>query len=481
MKLRRVLLAGAVLLTLAQEAVAEDTFILATGRRDPRVYAIDLQKALRPENNNTPNAIVSRSKVALDRLDGRPLGDPANIVISEDGRTAYVVNHHGAIDNAEFLQHGGRGNIAVMNIGKMIDRRHDNTAAALELHFDSGFFGSVGLVLLRDMFIVGNAESHLTEDGGNRISFVDRKTGSLRGQVELALGRGAPGFPCPAFPVPFASPSGPPAFDTSFPQANGTVSPVPLLSPFPAWGCFPDSNGVTLGHGSDNKRYLFTANGGTDDVSVIDLEAALAGNKTAEIMRIPTQIGPWGITTSPDGRWVVAANRESQRVAFEGNTLSIIDVDRARVVDSGAEVKRILVGTSDPAVQTRPFIPSFTPDGKEIIVPNFRANNVSIVDLARALAGDPGAEVARIALVRPPDADGVVRPARPKGSAVTSDGRYAVVSGGPRTTFEPSGTVWIIHLRTRKVVATVTQVGNDPYGLAVVDVGRDHHHEHDRD
>jgi len=26
------------------------------------MYAIDLQKALRPENNNTPNAIVSRSK-----------------------------------------------------------------------------------------------------------------------------------------------------------------------------------------------------------------------------------------------------------------------------------------------------------------------------------------------------------------------------------------------------------------------------------
>src|SRR5262249_50362332 len=60
------------------------TFILVTGRRDPRMYAIDLQKALRPENNNTPNAIVSRSKVALDRLDGRPLGDSANVVISED-------------------------------------------------------------------------------------------------------------------------------------------------------------------------------------------------------------------------------------------------------------------------------------------------------------------------------------------------------------------------------------------------------------
>src|SRR6185295_8926948 len=120
-----------------------DTWILATGRRDPRMYAIDLQRALRPENNNTPNAIVSRSKVALDRLDGRPLGDSANVVISEDGKTAYVVNHHGAIDNDEFLQHGGRGNIAVMDVRKMTQRRSDNTAEALEFHIDSGHFGAV--------------------------------------------------------------------------------------------------------------------------------------------------------------------------------------------------------------------------------------------------------------------------------------------------------------------------------------------------
>jgi YVTN family beta-propeller protein len=306
------------------------------------------------------------------------------------------------------------------------------------------------------MFIIGNAESHLTEDGGNRITFVDRRTGSLRGEIELALGN--PGFRCPDFPVPFVSPHGPP-------------SPVPLLSPDPAWGCFPDTNGITLGRGSDGKLYLFAANGGTNDVSVIDLEQALAGNKTPEIIRIPTQIGPWGITTSPNGRWIVAANRESQQVAVEGNTISIIDVDLARIGNSNAEVVRVLVGTSDPTVQTRPFIPSFTPDGRFIIVPNFRSNNVSIVDLALALAADPGAEVARISLVRPPEADGQVLAARPKGSAVTSDGRYAVISGGPRTTFEPSGTVWIIDLRTRTVVATVTGIGNDPYGLALVEQG----------
>jgi YVTN family beta-propeller protein len=319
------------------------------------------------------------------------------------------------------------------------------------------------------MFIVGNAESHLTEDGGNRITFVDRRTGGLRGEVELALGAGVPGFPCPAFPVPFVSPSGPPAFEHPFARPNGTFSPVPLLSPHPAWGCFPDTNGITLGRGRDGKSYLFAANGGTDDVSVIDLERALKGDKTPEILRIPTQIGPWGITTSPDGRWVVAANRESQRVAFEGNTISIIDVERAQRADSHAEVARVLVGTSDPAVQTRPFIPSFTPDGREIVVPNFRSNNVSIVDLNRALHGHPKAEVARIPLVRPADRDGVVRPARPKGSAVTADGRYAVISGGARTSFEPSGTVWIIDLLTRAVVATVTGVGNDPYGLALVE------------
>jgi len=473
MKLRNLTLIGAVLLGLAHEALPDDdkTFILATGRRDPRMYAIDLQKALRPENNNTPNAIVSRSKTALDRLDGKLLGDPANIVISEDGNTAYVVNHHGAINNAEFLQHGGRGNIAVMSVKKMVSRKHDNTAAALVRHIDGGSFGAVGLVLLRDLFVIGNAESHLTEDGGNRVTFVDRKTGSLRGEVELALGH-PDGTPCPKFPVPFVSPSGPPAFEHPFAQANGTFSPVPLLSPHPAWGCFPDTNGVTLGRASSGKTYVFAANGGTDDVSVIDLERALAGQKnpSPEILRIPTQIGPWGITTSPNGRYIVAANRESQRVAFEGNTISIIDVDRIGTADP-PEVARVLVGTSDPNVQTRPFIPSFTPNGKEIIVPNFRANNVSIVDLAKALAGDPGAEVARIPLVRPPDPqDNTVRPARPKGSGVTSSGRYAVISGGARTTFEPSGTVWVIDLRSRKVVGTVTGVGNDPYGLALVKV-----------
>jgi len=94
-----------------------------------------------------------------------------------------------------------------------------------------------------------------------------------------------------------------------------------------------------------------------------------------------------------------------------------------------------------------------------------------IVDLQLALAHDPRAEVARIPVTRPAEHDGTVLPGRPKGTAVTSDGRFAVVSGGPRLdpAAPPSGTVWVIDLHTRAVVATVTGVGNDPYGLTILE------------
>ena len=435
----------------SRQGTEQETYILATGRRLPYVYAIPLERALDPANDQTPTAILSRSKVALDRLDGQPLGDPANLAVSEDRSTAYVINHHGGIDNAEFTQHGGRGQIAVLDIADMLRPENDRTANALRQHFDTGGFGAVGILLDLEMFIISNAENNLTEDGGNRVTFVDRRTGSLRGSVELALG--TPGFDCPEYPVPFVSPHGPPAN-------------LPVLSPHPGWGCFPDNNGLALGRGSDGRTYVFTANGGTEDVSVIDLTRALEGDRRAEIHRVPTQTGPWGITATPDGRYVVAASRESQQVAFEGNTISIIDVDRARRGAVDAEVARVLVGTDDPREPTRPFIPSVTPDGSHIVVPNFRTNNVSIVSLAAALAGEPDSEVARIPLTR---ADGL--PARPKGSAVTSDGRYAVISGGPSTPpfTQELGQVYVIDLESHSVAGTVTGVGNDPYGIAVFD------------
>ena len=434
----------------AANAAGQDTYVLVAGRRLPYLYGVSLDAALDPANDQTSNAVVSRSKVALDRLDGRPLGDPANLIVSEDGGTVYVVLHHGAIDNREFRQHGGRGQIAVLDVDEVLDPRNDRTAAALVRHMDSGGFGALGVALLPDLLILGNAENHLTEDGGNRITFVDRRTGSLRGVVELAPGSRADG--CPEYAVPHASPNGPPP-------------DLAVLSPDPSWGCYPDPNGLAVGRSSDGRAYVFTANGGTNDVSVLDLSRALRGDPAAEIGRIPVQIGPWGITATPDGRHVIVANGGSQLDGRAGNSLSILDVDRAVADDGGAEVARVLVGTDDPEDETHPLIPSVTPDGRFVVVPNVRADNVSIVDLRLALAGDPGAEVARIPLAR---RDG--RRARPKGSAITPDGRYALISGGPsvRPLSQEPGYLYVIDLDARRVVATVTGVGNDPYGVALV-------------
>ena len=448
------------ILAAADVALADDRFILATGRRDPRIYAIDFRAALKRHNNNTPNAIVSRSKVHPDRLDGTPVGDPANIVLSEDRRTAYVINHHGPVNNAEFLQHGGRGSVSVMNVRQMLDPASDNTDRAVERNYDSGYFGAVGLLVLPELLLVSHSENWLTEDGSNRISLIDRNTGGRRGQIEMALGH--PGHACPSFPVPFVSPTPPPV--------------VPFEAPDPQFGCWPNPEFLALGRGSDGKTYLFSGNAGTNDVSVMDLHQALAGVPVVEAApRIPVQTGPFGIKASPSGKFIAVTARESGQVDFEGNTISIIDVDRARAGAPGAEAARVRVGTDDPNGQTRPFTVAWTPDGRQIIVANFRANNVSIVDLGLALAHDPRAEVARIAVVRPPEPDGSVLPGRPKGTAVTSDGRYAVVSGGPRLdpSAPPSGTVWVIDLHARAVVATVTGVGNDPYGLTILEDGPD--------
>jgi DNA-binding beta-propeller fold protein YncE len=339
----------------AEPVLAADTFILATGRRDPRIYAIDFKAALRTPNDRTPNAIVSRSKVQVDRLDGTPLGDPANIVLSEDRRTAYVINHHGAVNNAEFLQHGGRGSVAVMDVKKMLDPRADNTDAALRQSYDSGYFGAVGLLILPDVLLVSHSENWLTEDGSNRISLIDRATGSRVGQIEMALGH--PTHACPAFPVPFVSPTPPPV--------------VPFLSPDPQFGCWPNPEFLALGNGSDGKTYLFSGNAGTEDVSVMDLQRALAGVPVVEVApRVPVQTGPFGIKASPNGKLIAVTARESAKIDFEGNTISIIDVDRARAGAAGAELARVRVGTDDPAGQARPFTVAWTPDGGQIIVAN---------------------------------------------------------------------------------------------------------------
>ncbi len=461
--MRKQTLFAALLCTLSMLPIPEvvhaaQPYALVTGRRDPRIYAINLTAALQVGNNNTGNAIVARTLVNPVRYDGKLLGDPANIVVSEDQKTAYVMNHHGAVVNAEFLQHGGRGAISVMDVTKMLKRENDNSVAALLAVHDVGWFGGVGLALLPDAIIASAGEGWLAESGSNRISILDRRTGGLRGQIQMPLtGSGIRQLRagCPSWPVPFVSPTPPPS--------------IPILAPDPAYGCFPDPEGIALGRGSDGKTYLFSGNGGTDDVAVMEVERALAGAPVVESApRIPVQSGPFAISASPDGRYIAVTGRESHMTDFEGNTLSIIDVDLARRGLPGAEAARVRIGTDNPSESVRPFWTAWTPDGQRIIVTNYRVNSISVVDLRLALAKQATAEVARIPLSRP---DG--QPARPKGVAVMPDGRHVVVSGGPNSITSSAtnltGMLHIVDLNTRAQVATVTGVGIDPYGLIIVD------------
>ena len=441
----------------ATAALAENDYVLVSGRRDPRIFAIDLKTALRAENSGTDRAIVSRSLVNPTRLDGKLQGDPANIKLSADQKTAYVMNHHGAVVNAEFLQHGGRGNIAVMDVKKMIAPKYNNTTEALKANFDLGWFGGVGLIVLPDLIIGSAGEGWLAETGSNRISFIDRRTGGLRGQIQLPLtgpGTRQLSAGCAPFPVPFVSPT------------NAPINPV--LAPDPHDGCWPDPEGIAIGYGSDAKPYLFSGNADTEDVSVMDLTKALAGVPVVEVApRIPLQSGPFTISASPNGKYIAATARESHIKDFEGNTLSIIDVDRARLGMPNAEVARVRVGTDDPMGQGRPFTATWTPDGRRIVVTNFRTNSLSVVDLQLALAQSPKAEIARIPLTRPDRRD-----ARPKGVAVTSDGQYALIAGGPNTLSQPqaglTGMLHIVDILHFYQVATVAQIGIDPYAVAVV-------------
>ena len=95
-----------------------------------------------------------------------------------------------------------------------------------------------------------------------------------------------------------------------------------------AFGCFTDSNAVLI----SPKRggLLFAANGGTDDVSVIDVGKALARDPGAEIARIPVAVGPWGMALSPDGSLVAVAGLAFQMASDRNQPLEEV---RHRLAD----------------------------------------------------------------------------------------------------------------------------------------------------
>jgi YVTN family beta-propeller protein len=410
---------------------------LVAGRRDKELIIVDLTRALDPKNTGTSNAVVARV----------PVGSlPSALLASPDGRSAYVVNHAGAADqqainraDKPFFQHGHRGSVTIVDIQKATTAPSQAVLSTV----DAGGFGPVGLALSRDQkrLYVANSESDLalsgptpaTEFGGHTVAILDHEQAIKNPLAALA----------------------------------GTIDLGSV--PNPQTKCLANPNGIAL---SPDGKFLFVAEGGGKTVSVVDITARQV------IHRVEVGDGPWGMALLPKGEILVVTNRERCPAGEkdpEGSTVSFIHVARAIAKDSKAEVTRLIVGTNDPAKPSRPFGVAASPDGRWLAVANFRTNNLSLVDVKKALDLQAGAEAARVTLSRP---DG--QPARPRGVAFTPDGRYIVVSGGPilrdanKNILSRTGTLWVIEASraltdpAKAVLATVSEVGNEPYLVDVV-------------
>ncbi len=452
-------------LLASSAAMAQGPYAFVTGRRDPRVIVIDIARAMDPANNFTQNAIVSRVRITPDvpsidpvRTDAKTVGIRmvpgqalANNIIIPPGGKAYVVDHAGLSRPEEVnsgMPHGYPGAVTILDVAKALNPANNDTTNAIDAIYPSGGGGPAGIVLTpdRQYIIVANSEGIGHEDGASEIGVINLATQQLQHVAMLARGNGghvsqSAGHSC----------------------AEMAINPalIPHDSPNPDWGCFADPNGMS--YSPRGGGTLFTANEGTHDVSVINLAKLLAGAPDFEIFRVPVERGPWGIATSPDGTLVAVTNRDDDETDEAGRFISLIDVDKAIAKSPDAELRRIQVGTDDLKGEGRPFSLAFTPDGSKILVANFIAANLSVVDVKQALAGNPKAEIARIPLPVP---QGSGTKSQPRAVAATADGKYAIVGGGQANN-PGGGSVWVVDLEHGRIVGTVTGVGNEPYLLAI--------------
>ena len=413
--------------------------LIVSGRWDDNVAIVDLDKALLPENHETSNAVISRPRATPDLdLDGdgtpdaRASGQPVAVAVDANGRFAYVVCHSGSAtpEAAGAYQHGHPGLVTVLDVAKALDPTHDDTLGAVAEFVPTGRTGPGGCALSPDgaVLLVNCGEASESEDGGDEVTVIDVATRSVSARTPLVLNPDHP-----------------------------ARTPSTQDSPHETFGHYPNPTGIVISpHGGGT---VFIGNGGFSDVSVLDLAKARAGSDAAEINRVATETGPFGMALSPDGTLVAVAARESMSRDYEGETVSLIDVARAAAGRDDAERARIKVGGSTDDLHSRPFGVAFSEDGKRLVASCFRSNAVSILDVEAAVAGQP----CELHLIHPEAPGG--GPSRPRGIAVS--GKYACVIGGAKGGSR-SSLVWLIDIDTGTVAATVTEVGNESYFLAAV-------------
>jgi DNA-binding beta-propeller fold protein YncE len=382
------------------------SWILASGRWDNNIAVIDVARALDRANDATDRAVLARPRATPD-VEGAPAsGQPVNLACPLGSPCAYVVNHSGLASAAQAgaYQHGHPGTLTVLDRAKLL--ASDGTTGAIAGIIELGICGPVGIAVTPDgqHLLVSSAEAAGAEDGGAEIAVIELATHRVLEPIRLPHGEG---------------------------------EPCREDNPHPGFGRYPNPNGIAV----TPSGLLVTANGGTDDASIVSLATR------TELARVPTQSGGFGASVSPNGRLAAVASRESMVSGAFGNTVSVIDLAARR------EVARIRVGTDEPSEGTRPFVAAFTPDGAQLVVSCFRSNTLSLLDIGQAR------EVKRLMLEDPTGG-----PARPRGVLVSPEGWIAVTGGlkrGPR-----SSLLWMLDLAHFEVVTRTLGIGNETYLLA---------------
>jgi DNA-binding beta-propeller fold protein YncE len=395
-------------------AVTARRYAFVAGRWDATLTIIDVDAALAGKP-----AIVSR--VPTSSADPPACALPVSMEFDRVRGRIFVANHGGRAspETVAGMPHGHAGTIAVLDLAKALDPMSAQTALIAEL--DAGGHGPVACALTPDgtSLLVTLAEGAGTEDGGHYIAVFDAETLELRTRCPLAHA---------------GMPSGKTSPDMSF-------------------GGYPNPNGLAI---ADD--LVFTANGGSSDVSVLRLDAVTAGRPDAEIGRIAVPSGPFGIAFDPERAIIATADREDARSGRLGNSVSLIDLAAARADVDAVKPVTIRIGADDG--ESRPFVPVFSTDGVTLYVTCQATNTLSAVDIASALARPPDAE-RRIALSHPRGGA-----ASPRGLAISGDGTLLAVAGGPKGNPE-SGVVWFVAVSDLAVQAVVQGAGNEPYLVAL--------------
>jgi YVTN family beta-propeller protein len=186
------------------------------------------------------------------------------------------------------------------------------------------------------------------------------------------------------------------------------------------WMLGTGQNGTHMVLLSRDRNHIFTANIGSDSITVIDqVSGPLGWSETA----IPVGKGPEGIDISPDEKVLWAAHSRD-------GSVSIIDLATRKVV-----------GTIDLGTKRSNRL-KFTPDGKRVLISDLEAGDLAVLDASSRK------EIKRMKLGR-----------NPEGILIAPDGSHAYVA------VAGDNNVAIIDLKTLEVTGRIS-TGSGPDGMA---------------